>query len=53
MTPKQDPAELARMQRERRLALIDQKSSTQKEASGLTSDLRAIYGPSIFSMLPR
>jgi hypothetical protein len=41
------------MQRERRLSLLDQQSATQKEASGLTSDLRSIYGPSIFSLLSR
>lgn len=48
--PKIDPAELAAQQRERRLSLIDQKNAGQSQSAGLTSDLRSVYGPSIFSM---
>lgn len=53
MKPKQDPAELAAQQRERRLALTDQKTAGQDQSAGLTSDLRSVYGPSIFAMFGR
>jgi hypothetical protein len=53
MTPKEDPAEVAARLRERRLSALDQENATQKQASGLTSDLRSIYGPSLFSMFSK
>ena len=60
MTPKMEPRDVAALarerqasQRERRLSLLDQGQAGQKQASGLTSDLRSIYGPSIFSLFAR
>jgi hypothetical protein len=35
------------------MSLLDQQDATQKQAGGLTSDLRSIYGPSIFSMFSK
>ena len=53
MKPKEDPAEVAARLRERRMSLADQEGATQKQASGLTSDLRSVYGPSLFSMFAK
>ena len=51
--PKEDPNEVAERQRQLRLANVERTAATEAQASGLTSDLRAMYGtgrmPSMFS----
>lgn len=44
MKPKEDPADKAARLRERRMTEIERRKSSEDFASGLTSDLRAIYG---------
>lgn len=50
MTPKEDPKDKAARLRERRIADLERTSSTERAASGLSSDLRAVYGLSSISM---
>lgn len=56
MTPKQQSTDLvakAAQERERRLALLDQKTETQEASAGLTSDLRYVYGSPALSMVAK
>lgn len=43
-TPKEDPADKAARLRERRISELEQDQATQKQAAGLTSDIRSVYG---------
>lgn len=43
-SPKEDPAEKAARERERRLSELDQNAATQDQAGGLTDELRSVYG---------
>jgi hypothetical protein len=43
-TPKEDPADKAARERERRIADAERQDTTENQAAGLTSDLRAVYG---------
>lgn len=43
-SPKEDPNDKAARERERRLAELDQNAAAQKDAGGLTTDLRSVYG---------
>lgn len=42
--PKEDPADKKARLRERRLSELERAGATQDNASGLTADVRAIYG---------
>jgi len=48
MTPKENPEAKAERERERRLAQKERRRATEELASGLTSDLRSVYGMSLF-----
>lgn len=52
--PTEDPVEKAERQRQLRLAEIERTTATERQASGLTSDLRALYStnrsPNMFSV---
>lgn len=41
---KEDPADKAARLRERRITEVERQKTTEQSASGLTSDLRAVYG---------
>ena len=43
-TPKEDPADKAARERERRLSELDRNAAAQKNAGGLSTDLRSVYG---------
>ena len=43
-TPKEDPKDKAARERERRMTELDRARAAQKEAAGLTTDLRSVYG---------
>lgn len=47
--PKEDPKDKAARLRERRMAEVEQQGAAQEQAGRLASDLRAIYGYSMFS----
>jgi len=42
--PKEDPADKAARLRERRVSELERAAAAQKQAAGLSSDLRAVYG---------
>ena len=44
MGPKENPKDKAARRREQRIAKLERRSSAEEQASGLTSDLRAVYG---------
>jgi hypothetical protein len=44
MKPKEDPQDRAARERERRITDVDRRQSSEKGATSLTTDLRAIYG---------
>ena len=46
--PKEDPRDRAARLRERRMAEVEQQGAAQDQAGRLASDLRAIYGYSMF-----
>ena len=52
-TPKEDPADKANRMRERRISELEQDQATQKQAAGLTSDIRAVYGLRAMSLFGR
>lgn len=41
--PKEDPADKAARERERRISEIEQQTAAQKNAQGLSGDLASIY----------
>lgn len=43
-TPKEDPADRAARLRERRMSELEQARTSEQTASGMASDLRAVYG---------
>jgi hypothetical protein len=49
MKPKEDPALKAQRERDQRTAQLRRDQASMQQASGLTSDLNAIYGLSLFS----
>lgn len=50
MKAKEDPADKASRLRERRITEVERQKTTEQSASGLTSDLRAVYGMRGLSM---
>lgn len=50
MGPKEDPKDKAERLRQRRIAEIDRMGTAQQNASGLTTDLRGVYGLRALSM---
>lgn len=50
MTPKEDPEEKKARLRERRQSELERNEAANETASGLTRDLRAVYGTSLFGM---
>lgn len=43
-TPKEDPQDKAARERERRITEADRNVAAQKQAGGLSTDLRSVYG---------
>lgn len=43
-SPREDPADKAARERERRLSELDRNTAAQKNAGGLSTDLRSVYG---------
>lgn len=52
-TPKEDPADKAARERERRISELEQSQATQEQAAGLTSDIGAVYGLRSLSLFSR
>lgn len=50
MGPKEDPEDKKTRLRERRLSRLERRDAASQTASGLTSDLRAVYGLRNLSM---
>lgn len=50
MQPKEDPEAKKDRLRERRISLIERRNAAEQSASGLTSDLRGVYGLSGLSL---
>lgn len=55
--PKEDPADKAARERERRITDVERQKTGEQQAAGLTTDLRAVYGlrgmPNIFGTAKR